>query len=160
MIKKTGRDIYRLRKTKVGRGELDKHMFKEKMAFFTTSKVDVPVIIDDDDDDDLSDSDLIGVPNAPDSLLDTSSAVSSRSSTLKHTFQISHVLLDSTNGLTGGAQPRPVSNSGCGVRLQDASEDATSSSSSTCSTPTPNLKRDDDAERFSYEIDPDIGVIV
>ena len=44
MIRKTGRDIYKLRKTRVARGELDVHSFKEKMAFFTTMRAKIPLI--------------------------------------------------------------------------------------------------------------------
>ena len=109
MIRKTGREIHRLRKAKLGFGELDKHMFAEKMAFLTTSKFEVPPMLFSD----------------PDSG-------SSRSSTLKY----------NANDLSG---------------LED-------SSSSTCSTPTPHFKASSSAssspERFSYDIDPDIGVIV
>merc|ERR1719384_907101 len=73
MIRKTGRDIYKLRKTRVARGEMDVHSFKEKMAFFTTMRAKIPLIppdiegqetyfshpldeIDDDEDDDDNDS--------------------------------------------------------------------------------------------------------
>ena len=106
MIKKTGREIHRLRKAKLGMGELDKHMFAEKMAFLTTSKCQVPPLFSDTE-------------------------ISSRSSTLKHDTTL--------------VCPPETSNS-------------SSTSSSTCSTPTPHLKSEQN--RFSYEIDPDIGVIV
>jgi len=73
MIRKTGRDIYKLRKTRVARGEMDVHSFKEKMAFFTTMRAKIPLLppdlesqdtqfnhplddIDDEDDDDDNDS--------------------------------------------------------------------------------------------------------
>ena len=128
MIKKTGREIHRLRKAKLGHGELDKHMFQEKMASLTTSKCQVPPLL-------MLNEDILTM-------------TSSRSSTLKHAEQL---LLP---GLTPGPpEPEP------GPELDH------SSSSSTCSTPTPHLKsgvnRDqENVERFSYEIDPDIGVIV
>jgi len=42
LLKKTSRDIYRLRKTKASaKGQLDVVAFKEKMAFFTTIKNEV-----------------------------------------------------------------------------------------------------------------------
>ena len=120
MIKKTGKEIHRLRKAKLGQNELDKHMFQEKMAFLTSQKVEVPV-----------------VTNLEDHLL-----CNSRSSTLKH---MDHP---------------PV------IVSSEATCDIDSSSSSTCSTPTPHLNKKEEEEteqagdRFSYEIDPDIGVIV
>ena len=122
MIKKTGREIYRLRKAKIGLGELDKHRFQEKLAFFTTSKSDVPPIFEDN-------------------------SSTSRSSTLKH------------------ADPPPSMTSSGGLITHSSGDETHSSSSSTCSTPTPHIKREnetisDSTERFSYDIDPDIGVIV
>ena len=136
MIKKTGREIHRLRKAKLGHGELDKHMFQEKMAFLTTSKCQVPPLLMTSNDYDNNDEDVISM---------AANFMSSRSSTLKH--------------------------DALAEQLQTHELDHNSSSSSTCSTPTPHLKNnalrhDQDsaaattAERFSYEIDPDIGVIV
>merc|ERR1719412_2786173 len=67
MIKKTGREIHKLRKAKLGPGELDKHMFQEKMAFLTTSICqEVPPLLLNED------------------TLTCSASISSRSSTLKH----------------------------------------------------------------------------
>ena len=143
MIKKTGREIHRLRKAKLGHGELDKHMFQEKMAFLTTSKCQVPPLLMTSNDYDNNDEDVISM---------AANFMSSRSSTLKH--------------------------DALAAQIQTHELDHNSSSSSTCSTPTPHLKNnvnsghlqlrnnaaDQDsstaAERFSYEIDPDIGVIV
>ena len=136
MIKKTGREIYRLRKAKIGLGELDRHRFQEKLAFFTTSKA--------------------GDHTVPPPIFEERlNSPSSRSSTLKH------------------ADPPPsmisadICESADKVHIHTSSGDEThSSSSSTCSTPTPHIKREADqatdssTERFSYDIDPDIGVIV
>ena len=157
MIKKTGREIHKLRKAKLGPGELDKHMFQEKMAFLTTSLCqEVPPLL-------LNEADTL-----------TAGSVSSRSSTLKHAATLAPVdSLCSMRGMTA------VSGSSSSGGLDLETED--SSSSSTCSTPTPHLKptvlsnggslseasasaeADSNlvaSERFSYEIDPDIGVIV
>merc|ERR1712004_527686 len=64
MIRKTGKEIHRLRKAKLGQNELDKHMFQEKLTFLTASKVEV----------------------VPPLNLETESSLicNSRSSTLKH----------------------------------------------------------------------------
>ncbi|XP_058064430.1 protein kibra [Anopheles bellator] len=42
LLMKTSKEIYKLRKTKVGKGKLDSISFKEKMAFFTRRGVSVP----------------------------------------------------------------------------------------------------------------------
>ncbi|XP_012274634.1 protein kibra [Orussus abietinus] len=44
MLKKTSKEIYKLRKTKAGKGKPDIISFKEKMAFFTRVNVNVPVL--------------------------------------------------------------------------------------------------------------------
>ncbi|XP_034952676.1 protein kibra [Chelonus insularis] len=44
MLKKTSKEIYKLRKTKVGKGKPDIISFKEKMAFFTRVNLNVPVL--------------------------------------------------------------------------------------------------------------------
>ena len=156
MIKKTGREIHKLRKAKLGPGELDKHMFQEKMAFLTTSIYqEVPPLL-------LNEDTL------------TSASVSSRSSTLKHAATLAPV--DSLCSIRGMG-PTGSSDASDGLDLDGRTD---SSSSSTCSTPTPHLKPENteilsndgsssaaetdsnlvSSERFSYEIDPDIGVIV
>ena len=150
MIKRTGREIHKLRKAKLGPGELDKHMFQEKMAFLTTSMCQVPPLL-------LNEDSL-------------TASISSRSSTLKHAATLAPVdsLCTSVRGTDMAA----------GTGSPDI-EEPDSSSSSTCSTPTPHFKptvlsngavpepstdptsnSSSSSERFSYEIDPDIGVIV
>ena len=134
MIKKTGREIYKLRKAKLGLGEPDKHMFREKMAFLTTSTGQVPPL-------------LLGSEDPTDPAVDPVMTLlgSSRSSTLKHVTPSAEALAASAGN-------------------DEAVTSGNSSSSSTCSTPTPHLKARKplhaSVERFSYEIDPDIGVIV
>ncbi|XP_034191567.2 WW and C2 domain containing protein kibra isoform X2 [Osmia lignaria lignaria] len=44
MLKKTSKEIYKLRKTKAGKGKPDIISFKEKMAFFTRFNLNVPVL--------------------------------------------------------------------------------------------------------------------
>ena len=163
MIKKTGREIHKLRKAKLGPGELDKHMFQEKMAFLTTSMCQVPPLL-------LNEDTLL-----------TANSNSSRSSTLKHDAAATlatPVDSFSCSGIRGtcGTSGLDLTTSG----MCDDLETEDSSSSSTCSTPTPHLKPENteilsnggsssaaetdsnlvSSERFSYEIDPDIGVIV
>lgn len=136
MIKKTGREIHRLRKAKLGMNELDRHMFQEKMAFLTASKCQVPPVL---------------FCSSADN--DSLTSISSRSSTLKHAIPPM---------MSAGDEPEMSSTT--------AAVASSSTSSSTCSTPTPHLKEElhinsekssgENADRFSYEIDPDIGVIV
>ncbi|XP_074111346.1 WW and C2 domain containing protein kibra isoform X1 [Cotesia typhae] len=54
MLKKTSKEIYKLRKTKVGKGKPDIISFKEKMAFFTRVNLSVPVLPPDDSNSELS----------------------------------------------------------------------------------------------------------
>ncbi|XP_050458439.1 protein kibra isoform X1 [Cataglyphis hispanica] len=44
MMKKTSKEIYKLRKTKAGKGKPDIISFKEKMAFFTRVNLNVPIL--------------------------------------------------------------------------------------------------------------------
>ncbi|KZC04034.1 Protein kibra [Dufourea novaeangliae] len=44
MLKRTSKEIYKLRKTKAGKGKPDIISFKEKMAFFTRVSLNVPVL--------------------------------------------------------------------------------------------------------------------
>ena len=83
MIKKTGREIHRLRKAKLGLGELDKHRFHEKLAFLTTSKGDVPPIFEE------------------------SSSCNSRSSTLKHATEPSMMYPHETSAEAIAAKIQP-----------------------------------------------------
>ena len=95
LLRKTGKDIYKLRKTKtISKGQPDVHAFKEKMAFFTTLKSDIPVIEDNKED----------------------------------------------------------------VKTSSKSEEKLTQSSETIDTVTEEEQTN--VERFTYEIDPDIGVIV
>ncbi|XP_014243574.1 protein kibra [Cimex lectularius] len=49
LLKKTSKEIYKLRKSKAGKGKPDLISFKEKMAFFTRANVSVPLLPNDDD---------------------------------------------------------------------------------------------------------------
>ena len=150
MIKKTGREIHRLRKAKLGLGELDKHRFHEKLAFLTTSKGEVPPIFE-----------------------EFPSSCNSRSSTLKHATEPSMMYPHETSAeailIAAKIKQQSENNEeGGSGSIQLSGDETHSSSSSTCSTPTPHLKREaetetsssTETERFSYDIDPDIGVIV
>ncbi|XP_014207758.1 protein kibra isoform X2 [Copidosoma floridanum] len=44
MLRKTSKEIYKLRKTKAGKGKPDIISFKEKMAFFTRVNLNIPVL--------------------------------------------------------------------------------------------------------------------
>ncbi|RLU24886.1 hypothetical protein DMN91_002977 [Ooceraea biroi] len=54
MLKKTSKEIYKLRKTKAGKGKPDIISFKEKMAFFTRVNLNVPVLPPEDPGTDVS----------------------------------------------------------------------------------------------------------
>eukprot|EP00095_Tigriopus_kingsejongensis_P003652 maker-scaffold11_size778918-snap-gene-0.11 protein:Tk03652 transcript:maker-scaffold11_size778918-snap-gene-0.11-mRNA-1 annotation:"protein kibra-like isoform 1" len=160
MLKKTDRDIYKLRKMKTAsKGQLDVLAFKEKMAFFTTIKSEVPA--------------LVGSEEGSDAEDEEEDTPSESGSTLKHalTSKLSQLSLESVedlcdptkraksetpviqgpNGFTpppeGG--PRDPSLDTSAIRhhhhLKPSASRATKANSST--------------ERFSYEIDPDIGAL-
>merc|ERR1712210_389855 len=52
LLKKHAKEIYKLRKTKSIKGQLDVQSFKEKMAFFTSVKAHVPILGGDESEED------------------------------------------------------------------------------------------------------------
>ena len=138
MLRKTGKDIYKLRKTKTAsKGQLDVHAFKEKMAFFTNLKNDVPVVPS-------------GSNDAATLDLDEDEVIS-ESSTLKH--DSAPFLATPTSSRQQTVTPPPTTTA--------APSMATSHSSETVNTLTEDTENSANSnERFSYVIDPDIGVIV
>merc|ERR1719328_478685 len=56
LLKKHAKEIYKLRKTKSIKGQLDVQSFKEKMAFFTSVKAHVPILGGDESEEDGSES--------------------------------------------------------------------------------------------------------
>merc|ERR1712051_894362 len=56
LLRKTAKEIYKLRKSKTLKGELDVQSFREKMAFFTSVKASVPIYQEESDDDTSSES--------------------------------------------------------------------------------------------------------
>merc|ERR1712102_255835 len=58
LLKRTAKEIYKLRKSKSLKGQLDVQSFKEKMAFFTSVKANVPIYQEEsgEDDDTCSES--------------------------------------------------------------------------------------------------------
>lgn len=121
MLRKTDRDIYKLRKMKTAsKGQLDILAFKEKMAFFTTIKNEVPAVITTSEID--SDTEQIDDEDTP----------SESGSTLKHALTSRLDQLSLEEGVVDNCE-------------QD---------------PPRSRSVDNVQERFTYEIDPDIGVIV
>ena len=117
LLRKTGRDIYKLRRTRVAsKGQVDVQAFKEKMAFFTNIRHEVPVVVSGEEDE-------------ADDVIEEAAASGVTSS-------LSSETVNTLTGEEGGK--------------------ASSSSAATVAAETTN----EPAERFSYEIDPDIGVIV
>merc|ERR1719325_231166 len=56
LLKKTAKEMYKLRRSKSLKGQLDVQSFKEKMAFFTSVKASVPIYQEESDDDTCSES--------------------------------------------------------------------------------------------------------
>lgn len=119
MLQKTGKDIYKLRKTKTAsKGQLDVHAFKEKMAFFTNLKNDVPTM---------------------EAATDEEEDTGSECSTLKN-----DPVPKTASKAAAFATSVPVTSSFSSETVNTLTEDETGGN----------------GERFSYEIDPEIGVIV
>ena len=134
LLKKTAKEIYKLRKSKTLKGELDVQSFREKMAFFTSVKASVPIYQEESDDDTSSESSTLP------SVHDRSRVISSNFSTPTPTAAED---MDST--LKEGFSTETVNTI--------TEEDNVSSQNS---TPTPNMT----TERFSYEVDPELGAFV
>jgi protein KIBRA len=141
LLRKTAKEIYKLRKTKSIKGQLDVQSFKEKMAFFTCVKANVPIYGEDSDDDTGSESSTL---QSADPIRQM---VSSNFSTPTPTVpeEITHEHDDHT--LKEGLSTETVNT---------ITEDDGTAHSSQNSTPTPNIQ----SERFSYEVDPELGAFV
>jgi len=140
ILRKTSKEIYKLRKTKSIKGQIDVHSFKEKMAFFTSVKVKVPILSGDDEK--LEDE------------------IGSENSTL-HPADVRLIQLHSD---TEGTQEEDVGSLKEGLSTETVNtiteecEQETEHSSQN-STPTPSAP-ELSIERFSYEIDPELGAFV
>jgi len=139
LLRKTAKEIYKLRKTKSIKGQLDVQSFKEKMAFFTCVKANVPIYGEDSEDDTGSESSTLQNP--------IRQTVSSNFSTPTPTAaeEITHEHDDHT--LKEGLSTETVNT---------IIEDDGTTHSSQNSTPTPTIQ----SERFSYEVDPELGAFV
>jgi len=139
LLRKTAKEIYKLRKTKSIKGQLDVQSFKEKMAFFTCVKANVPIYGEDSEEDTGSESSTLQNP--------IRQTVSSNFSTPTPTVteEISHEHDDDT--LKEGLSTETVNT---------IIEDDGTTHSSQNSTPTPTTQ----SERFSYEVDPELGAFV
>lgn len=160
MLKKTGRDIYKLRKSKTAsKGQLDVHAFKEKMAFFTNLKTDIPVIPGDsnaaatseDSEDTASEQEELPLQSSPKQI-----AADQPQQLMGHANRLTSLSSETVNTLTeddsvvsGMMHPPPP---------QPPPSQVTSSPFN--NPPGVEDKKEPEKERFSYEIDPDIGVIV
>lgn len=139
LLRRTAREIYKLRKTRTNKGQLDVQSFREKMAFFTCVKASVPILSEDEPEED----DLL--------LLSSSSSL-----------ETSGALHNSNSSCTSSQQSTPqphhhhqlLLRSGTSTETVDTlTEEADLGvASSQTSTPTPH--------RFSYEVDPELGAFV
>lgn len=183
MLRKTGKNIYKLRKTKTAsKGQPDLQAFKEKMAFFTNLRNDVPdpprgadgIAVDnlDEEDEDVVDEE------------DTASECSTLQLQHKHLSKPSlnhhqrqqQLLLhhlhqhrrgpsppgDHQPGATRSSPPLvTASNSFSSETVNTLTEEDTSTTSNSNSTvASTSTTKINPTELFTYEVDPDIGVIV
>lgn len=133
MLRKTAKEIYKLRKTKSIKGQLDVQSFKEKMAFFTSVKAEVPLLGNEEGD----------------------LTLESCSSTLREKDLVSeHESIREDEGtLKEGLSTETVN-----TIIEDADQGGMDSSSQN-STPTPGAPGIT-THRFSYEVDPELGAFV
>lgn len=140
LLKRTAKEIYKLRKSKSLKGELDVQSFKEKMAFFTSVRASVPIYQEESDDDTCSETSSLQ------SSADPSRLISSNFST---PTPITGEDQEDTSTLREGLSTETVN-------TIIETDDAARSNSSQNSTPTPINQ----SERFSYEVDPELGAFV
>jgi hypothetical protein len=133
-LRKTGKDIYKLRKTKTAsKGQPDLQAFKEKMAFFTNLKNDVPVLPADEE---VAEK----TPAEEKPELDTS-VVSAAG------LEVSGTPKTIPPKLEGNARAPRTNVIVEATETKQANDDDA-------------VPAGDDEKRFAYDIDPDIGVIV
>ena len=112
---------------------------REKMAFFTSVRASVPMYQEESDDDTCSESSTL--QSSADPARQLSSALS--------TPTPAPLAEDQDTALREGFSTETVNT------ITEGDEEANRSNSSQNSTPTPNV-----SERFSYEVDPELGAFV
>merc|ERR1711971_650403 len=140
LLKKHAKEIYKLRKTKSIKGQLDVQSFKEKMAFFTSVKAHVPILGGDESEEDSGSETTLRLVN--------SSGLSSCLATPRLNEEEDKEEEEEEEVLKEGLSTETVNTI--------TGEEETTSTSSQNSTPTPNLQ----SERFSYDVDPELGAFV
>ncbi len=167
MLRRTGRDIHRLRMTRTAsKGQLDAHAFKEKMAFVTNLKNDVPVLPETDEAAAAKAGEGAVAAVVTEAVAENSEDeedTGSECSTLKH----DSILSLPYRSRAVATPPKAGKPSGGGVAVK------VSLSSETVDTVTEEGEEEkgkaasreggedeSGAKRYTYEIDPDIGVIV
>lgn len=138
LLRKTAKEIYKLRKTKSIKGELDVQSFKEKMAFFTSVKAQVPILDDEEDEEDTGSGSSTLRPG--DQRL------------MQHLPSEQEITQGEEGGLKEGLSTETVNT------ITEEGEQGTEHSSQN-STPTPGAPGLL-CQRFSYEIDPELGAFV
>ncbi len=189
MLRKTSRDIYRLRKTRTAsRGQLDMQAFKEKMAFFTTLRNDVPVPMDEEEELLVEDNQSEGSSTLKARSAAAAAATATARVTVTHDGAVGKVVTlgasstETVDTITAEEEEKDAG------KEEEEEEEGDKKRSSSLSSSKKNKKsgssvgsvggkersksvggknksrrskRDAaETERFSYEIDPDIGVIV
>jgi len=134
MLRKTAKEIYKLRKTKGIKGQLDVQSFKEKMAFFTSVKAEVP-LLGDEEEGDLTLESCSSTLREKD-LVSEHESIREDEGTLKESLST-----ETVNTITEDVDQ---------VGLEGSSQN---------STPTPGAPGIT-THRFSYEVDPELGAFV
>ncbi|KAJ8679667.1 hypothetical protein QAD02_015454 [Eretmocerus hayati] len=148
MLRKTSKEIYKLRKTKAGKGKPDIISFKEKMAFFTRVNLNVPVLPPDEHSSTEKTSNLV-----PDHRRHASEP-SRTSSSSRNPTQSNQVARKTSSASTGTTIQ--ISSDGSSEIIKDHSTDEAEST---------EAKKNEDGEdgepkRYEYVVDRVLGVEV
>merc|ERR1719278_2568899 len=133
LLKKHAKEIYKLRKTKSIKGQLDVQSFKEKMAFFTSVKAHVPILGGDESEEDGGGDGTLCLVNSSLSSSSATPRLNKEDKEEEEEVLKEGLSTETVNTITGDEE-----------------------TSSQNSTPTPNLQ----SERFSYDVDPELGAFV
>uniref|UniRef100_A0A0K2UAI6 Protein kibra n=1 Tax=Lepeophtheirus salmonis TaxID=72036 RepID=A0A0K2UAI6_LEPSM len=155
MIRKSGRDIYKLRKTRTPKGKLDVYSFKEKMAFFTSLKASVPILP-------VPEENIIELNNK--SACCSHDEISSATTSiiiLATKSQKDHQYLERRNDMNIHNRFTDPNNKSLSSSINNDNHTSSPPPNNSNNSSQPSLSQEQPQQtKFTYEIDPVIGVIV
>ncbi|CAB4062408.1 WWC1 [Lepeophtheirus salmonis] len=156
MIRKSGRDIYKLRKTRTPKGKLDVYSFKEKMAFFTSLKASVPILP-------VPEENIIELNNKS-ACCSHDEIISSATTSiiiLATKSQKDHQYLERRNDMNIHNRFTDPNNKSLSSSINNDNHTSSPPPNNSNNSSQPSLSQEQPQQtKFTYEIDPVIGVIV